>query len=646
MLKVKVDQGQDYFDYLIPFVLQVLVDHKPDPITDRIISRYISSDFGLIIPQRAIQIILKRISRAYPLKRESGVFHITGHIPDPNISVKKSEANLHIQAVISGLQEFAERSGHSINKNAATNAVLGFLSEFNIPCLRAYLRGTAIPSVKGDKQANIILVSDYVLHLQKTDPERFGSFMILVQGHMLANALLCPDLVNAPKSYNNVSFYFDTPLLIQLLGLEGEFKERAAKELVEQLLNLGGTVKAFAHSRDELDRVLKGAADFVDSPRGRGTVIMEARRSGTTKSDLLFLAIKAEELLAEIGVKIEETPPYIERYQIDEIAFGDILEDEVAYYNPRAREYDINSVRSIYALRSDLKPTSVENCKAVMVSSNSGFSKAAYEYGQSQSASREVSSVITDFSLANMAWLKAPMGAPSIPMMELTAFSYAALRPSKELLSKFLDEVDKLQKFGKISENDHRLLRSSVLAHGELVSLTLGDEAALTEETISKTLRRVVDELKKEELEKIKREQEAHHKTKVKSAEEIEQERQAHKTTQEELQKLSDENNTIKKKIYWNRSRQAKRYAQIICCILVAIIIIGVVASTGLRSHNYYIAFAIWVCVAILTLLTVLNLLFGTTVEKLYEMLRSKILWWLLRRETITTGITFGELND
>ena len=49
---------------------------------------------------------------------------------------------------------------------------------------------------------------------------------------MLANALLCPDLRNAPKSYRGVSFYLDTPILIRLLGLEGELKQTAVRELI------------------------------------------------------------------------------------------------------------------------------------------------------------------------------------------------------------------------------------------------------------------------------------------------------------------------------------------------------------------------------------------------------------------------------
>ena len=83
MLKVHVDRGQDYLDYLRPFILQVLVAHTPDQVTDAIVRDLIRADFGLEIPDRAVQVVLKRLSRQYPLKKVDGVYRITGKLPDP-----------------------------------------------------------------------------------------------------------------------------------------------------------------------------------------------------------------------------------------------------------------------------------------------------------------------------------------------------------------------------------------------------------------------------------------------------------------------------------------------------------------------------------------------------------------------------------
>lgn len=625
MLKVNIDQGKDYLDYLRPFILQVLVNRRPDPVTDQVVHDYLWEQFGLEIPARAVQIVLKRLSRAHPLKREAGAYHITGALPDPGIFREKSKASRHIQAVVSGLLEFAQGGRQCIaTEDEAVTAICGFLSEFNIPCLRAYLRGTTIPTVEGLLQAHIVLVSDYVLHLQRGDPERFESFMILVQGHMLANALLCPDLQHAPKTYNGVTFYLDTPLLVQRLGLEGELKKSAIEALIRLLYQLGAAVATFSHSREELDGVLKGAAEHLDSPNGRGAIILEARRSRRSKSDLLLLAGQIDQLLAEAGVEVRATPSYIKDFQIDELNFGRALEDEVNYSNPRARDYDINSVRSIYVLRGNSAPVSVEQCKAVLVSSNSAFAGAAYDYGKIHAASREVSSVITDFSLANMAWLKAPMGASSIPTTELLAYSYAALQPSTALLDTYLNEIDKLQEHGKISERDHQLLRSSTIAQDEMMRLTLGDEVALTEEAVSETLRRVTNAITEEESEKVKQEQDRH------------------RATQEQLVEISARRESLQGRIYWRCRRNAQLCAASVSVVICVLFALGIAGGFGLRVQVPLVGWGLFLGSAFMATASVTNLLFGTTARQCHEYMRTKCFTYFLRKEARATGIDFG----
>ena len=608
MLKVHVDQGSDYLDYLQPLILQILVTHRPEPVTDVVVRDLITTDFGLDIPERTIQIVLKRVSRRYRLGKEYGVYRITGPLPDPDISAKKANAARHISAVVSGLCEFSKETAKPFKSHdEAVTAICAFLSHFNIPCLRAYLRGTAIPTINDPRLSQIVLVSKYVLNLQNTDPDRFESFLVVVKGHMLANALLCPDLEKAPSSYKGVAFYLDTPLLVRRLGLEGETKQVAVAGLVVLLRRLGATVGTFSHSRDELGGVIKGAADYLESPSGRGAVVMEARRQGTTKSDLLVLAGQIDDKLEDADIEVLNTPKHIEDFQIDESTFEAALVDEVSYLNPRAREYDINSVRSIYVLRAGAAPMNLEGSRAVLVTSNDGFARAAFQYGSEHEESREVSSVITDFSLANMAWLKAPLGAPDVPMTELLAFSYAALEPSTKLFEKYLDEVEKLEKQGKITARDHQLLRSSQLAQAELMDLTLGEEDALTGQTVAETLRRVTDEIKKEEAGKYGKE------------------RAAHRDTQSQLKEQRRLQNAVQERLYWQCRRKAAVCASCVSAVMVVVVAVGFAAGIGLQPNDTVLR---WVAVAAtisVTGLTLGNLLFGTTISRLHGVVQRSL---------------------
>ena len=354
ILKVNIDQGRDYLDYLVPFVLQVLVDYDIDPITDRAMSYHLRELFGLEIPERTVQVVLKRMARRHAIIRDHGVYRKTGDLPDPQIAKKQADAERHIESILYGLRDFSNGTINPIDSDErAIAAICAFLSEFDVACLRAYLRGTAIPEPQGTSEKDVILVSQYVQHIRSAAPERFDSLLVLVQGHMLANALLCPDLQHISPTYRRVTFYFDTPLLLHSLGLEGKAKESASRELIALLKKLGGKVVVFSHSCQELQGVLRGVATNLDSNSARGLIVREAQKRGVTRSDLLLLAGSIEDSLSEISIETENTPRYTGAFQIDERVFEQVLSDEVSYHNPRAREHDINSVRSIYVIRAN-----------------------------------------------------------------------------------------------------------------------------------------------------------------------------------------------------------------------------------------------------------------------------------------------------
>ena len=630
ILKVHIDQGKNYLDYLRPFILQVLIEHNPNPITDGVVRHYIREQFGLEIPERTVQIVLKRICRRYSLKRDHGRYQITGDFPDPQITAKQSYAERHIAAVLGGLRRFSQGTIKLIySDKEAIVAICTFLAKFDVACLRAYLRGTAIPSLEKTTQADIVLVSEYVQHVQQNDPERFDSFLILVQGHMLANALMCPDLDKIKKTYQGVTFFLDTPLLVRRLGAEGKAKQNATRELISLLSNLGGEVTAFSHSREELQRVLQGGANHLERPDGRGSIVLEARKRGTTRSDLLLLAESIDDKLIEAGIEVKDTPRYVERFQIDEMAFEHVLEDGVSYYNPRAREYDINSVRSIYVIRGNTPAPSVEKARAVFVTSNAAFAKAAWEYGKDHEASKNVSSVISDFSLANIAWLKAPVGAVAIPTTQLLAFSYAALEPSKELLGKYLKEIDRLESQGPITERDHQLLRSSLGAYEELMHLTLGEDAALTTETVTQMLERVTNEIKKEVSERLTEEQVDHQET---------------RTT---LSSQKDRHQRIISNLYWRCRREAGVVAWILSAVIVVALIGSLaVAGLGLSSANPILAWVLKISAIVLALLTLVNLVVGFTVRRLHQWVQNRCLTWFLKRQAKAIAIDLDEFFD
>ncbi len=492
------------------------------------------------------------------------------------------------------------------------------------------MRETTIPESLESRDTDVVLVSEYVLYLQQNKQSMFESFIVMVQGHMFANALLCPDLKHVSKTFRKTTFYFDTPLMVQLLGAEGRERERAAKELLILLQNLDGKIAIFEHTLEELDRVIRVAADNIDSVHGRGKIVIEARRQGTTKSDLLLLINKIDKLLDDFGIKSEVTPRYIEKFQIDESAFVQELDDELSYLSDRAKDYDINSVRSIYALRKNTSPPSLEKSVAILVTSNTLLAKAAWKYGQQHESSREVSSVITDFSLANVAWLKAPLGAPELPQTEILAFSYAALQPSNEFMNKFLAEVDKLEEQGEITSRDHQLLRSDSRVYKDLMDLTLGSEVALTNQTITETLKRVKVEIEDEVTRKLKNKSE---KIEEELNLKLRSEKHSHKETRRRADVNADQILQIRNKLFWRCRRNAGVIAWITSVSIAIILLIGFFATLGNYLNIYHFDLFMEISGVIFGIFAFLSLVFGFTIKHIHHQIRKRCNELLLKKE-------------
>lgn len=369
MLKVNSDiRNQDYIEYLRPFVLFVLDKNKLDRVIDSDVARLILNEFGLNIPDRAIHLILRRFVRKGFLEKKSGIFYVIRDIPDTNIELRRTEAHRHMQTVVANLVEYSKTTPYIFDsEEAATKSLLIFLSNFSIDCLRTYVFGTALPDIPEKNNKAIVLISKFIKDIHQRDRSLFDSFMVIVKGHMLANALICPDLDSQRQAFKKVKFYLDTPFVIKLLGLAGSERESAALETMELVRSLGGKLIVFEHTHQEIYNVIRGSAEYINHPDGRGSIVIECRRSKKTRSDLLLISERLDGELLRHSITRQKTPSYEFDLQIDEAAFEGVLDDEVQYYNEKAKLFDINSVRSIYVLRHGRTPVRLEDANSVLV---------------------------------------------------------------------------------------------------------------------------------------------------------------------------------------------------------------------------------------------------------------------------------------
>jgi hypothetical protein len=208
-------------------------------------------------------------------------------------------------------------------------------------------------------------------------------------------------------------------------------------------------------------------------------------------------------------------------------------------------------------------------------------------------------------------WLKKPLRAPDLPRRRILADCLAALRPNEELWRRYVDEIERLRADEDFAEEDVVLLRDSLEAKVELMEVTLGEPQAFGEGTIAEVLRRAKANVQGEAAAEI---------TELKT--ELEQTASA-EAAQAAL--FEARGRTISRRI-------TRGLLLLITAFLLVLVYLTLPSDwNALPSHlESVIAPLIFGAFVLLGLLSILNLIFGTTAQSLLERLEIRLERWLI----------------
>jgi hypothetical protein len=511
LLKARFDfEKHDIVDAFVCFAEVCLARRSPNHFSPEELKEWLIQDFGLDLPLPPVKLILSRMVKRGIAKRSENFYQLA-KITCKLDEFEKNQAELaiHYRTIVLSLKDYArDELGQDLTEAESESGLLNYIDEYSIECVASFTSGDVVP-VRGSKPKHWrFIVSRFANHISSRDPDLLRYFSTVLTGRMLANALLASDLSALGARIRRTSIYIDTPLLLQILGVLGKEVQAYSREIFRLFMDAGARLRVFSHTLDETDQVLRNAERYLEMPSGgRGNVIVALRETGMSPSDVVLIRSRIRSLLLGEGIQIEETPRYIEKYQIDEVALEQEMDAAGLHYRGEmAKKADINSVRSAYVLRAGSSPERVEESIALVLTNNAALARAAYSYGRKYREFKHVSPVITDFSLANIVWIKSPLKHPNVPMHLLLSQCYSVLKPSENLWKRFVRELKRLHEAGKITPEQHQYLRYELRVRDELMNLTLGDEEELSEQVVLEILNRHEQEVTlpfKKQLEEV-----------------------------------------------------------------------------------------------------------------------------------------------
>jgi len=644
---------KSYLDNFVPIVAESLRFLKQDMISLQELQESVLQQFGLRIPQNAVEAILKRTKKYKYVQVDQGIYKRNNdELAKLDFhDVRQTVIEKHEKLVNALIEHCYKVWGIKWREEDAENALQYYLQDNELSIITASTSGTTIPMALPPAKNAKYFVGAFIQNLQETSSSLLEYFDTIVKGNMLANAIFLPDPNQAAKKFKNAEVYFDTTFLIYALGYAGEARRSPCVELLELLYETGASLKCFKHTLDEIRNIIDTLAKRISKGQkieGFGQSIPSVEyflSEGFTASDLELLLVRLEKELEALRIRIVEKPEYEQEYVLDEKVLEDAFKN-IPYRFERARQRDVDSISAIMRLRKGRDYSLLEDCRAVFITSNTALAKECANYFRATDKQGVISPCLTDYTLTNILWLKKPMSKPELPRKRIIADCYAATQPDERMWRKYLNEIDKLSKDGNVSEDDYYILRYSLEAKQALMELTQGDLDVFSRGTIREILDFIRSGIREEYIEQIRAEKE-----RAKRAEGAVE--QAKKDTIEEytvkLDKETRRADEAEAKVESTRLQEMARKGRIkilanrIASIITnaAAIIIGILLVIGLSSslnwglkveENSWIGYSLSGLQGIVLLFGIRNLIWGTTLKTLLRKVEVKMAAWFESR--------------
>ncbi len=642
LLKVMLDRNENlnsYMDLFIPMIIELIKKRKiksfrRDEISDVI--KVFFNEYGLNVPFHPMVTIINRMVQMGYLNqinaRHREPIQFTpnyGNIDKTEFDLSSKSFDDKFDIVIQEYIKFAKnKHGIELTENQAYDHILLVLKDHDLDIAFIHQEGTSIlPSQEDGSNLSKNLFYDFVRTLFEEKSQNLELVNEIVFGYIIASALLFTDIKQV-KTINRKTIYFlDTSILFGLLGINSKYEKEVYSEFVDLLQKNGGVVKIFEHTYQEFFNIIDSCVEWIDKPtydaNKASRALLFFKSEGYHRSDVELFIKQIPEKIKSFGIEIEDIPdPNIKtKYQMDEEEFQRKLIDLYRENNPNFDEeekegtinYDVKSVSAVFKLRGGKVPRNIEECKFLFVTTNStlAFASKLHENNYPLHDSFYIPTTVTDVFIGTILWLSSPnyINLEDFSKKHLISHCYAALNPTKQHFTLFLNEVNKLKQDNLITEDDIIYLETSSEARRLLQEKTLGDAMKITSKTPIEILKEIqldAERKAKEEFTPIQNDLESKNKE---LSERLRQKQEEINEKENQNRKLSD---LLKKEV----TNRVNRRAIIITLLFILMFIFFQLIDENLIALNINDTVKI-ICKWLSFLVSILGIIFDTNVMQL-----------------------------
>ena len=349
------------------------------------------------------------------------------------------------------------------------------------------------------------LVAQFLLNLRESDAPNFERVSSVAFANMVAEAVACfREPPEHAKALTGLKLFFDTPLLLDMLGVNTEYEEYGT-ELLRAIIASGARASLFEHSVGEAENTIKGRLASLHSGFSQANM---ANASLTTTGHLSSLSGRvAERAQDRLGIKVDKSPDAVLHRRSPETVgnIEDIFVNRMrAWSRPDAKDFDRQSVWALLALGQSNEPCfRICDAPAILLTRNTPLVHIANDAwrawikGVSKQTEPDIARAapvaMSDKQFAGYLWARTGGGSTAnISSARLLAHCSAAVRPRADLKSKAYNLV--LDLHGTDKAADFAALLEQREGANALMKASHGDPEDITRERLPFIMDRVIRE--------------------------------------------------------------------------------------------------------------------------------------------------------
>lgn len=337
--------------------------------------------------------------------------------------------------------------------------------------------------------------SYFLAATEKDYPEVFEFIVAISASNIIKQAVFFTG--DGRDTFRGLNVYLDSPLVFAILGMDSVERTESCNYLLNKMLESGCTVQIFDHNFNEINGIISRAGSWALNPSySLDRANNAARYFHDLQMDAQSIADFCESIedrLSKLGITIKKTAYdiYEDKFQENEIQISKMIEEKyneqgkfLSEDNKNSILVDVRSIIMVYRERRGQTATRIQSSRDILLTLNNVVAEVSkmYESNQSSDAGHIPACISSDIFGAVL-WLFSPADLMQYQKKQLLADCYLAHRPSRKMLSKYVESLERARSAGEIDEKTFLFMRSHSVVNDALMNVTKGDYARFNDRT-------------------------------------------------------------------------------------------------------------------------------------------------------------------